>query len=833
MRSIVMHSLLLTGLVLMGLAACAQEPSPHFLGTVLPAPPQQSAAWTPPASTLPAAVLSCAKTFFAQGLADPRGCDYRAIEVAVGSCWTGDVGVVKTHGWVLPAAEGAAEQFAVCWSGLVYPVVKVGEAADARADGLAMAASEDARRAAYIREYPQSSYRHWEVAFTEQQAVSMAAILPLKALLLLRIGEEEAARKVWQSCYAGEDANRNKPESDPYLSLASDWGWALFDRTLCAHMRGDDHLALAGARLLTHIYPLIDAEVQRRGLETPDYGNRHLVSRSLSFLEELPELLADQERRAKVPHPADALPITPRRYPDAAKRIAALIDQFDEIQAVQMGQPGGVYLANAITKQVVGEGDAAVEPLLHCLETDTRLSRSVCFGRDFARAREIMGVRDAAYNALTEILHTNSFDSGVIGDNVTAHGPEERRRMVESIRRYWKRFGGIPLEERWYQTLKDDAALPAHWVQAANNIACPTDVTTEDGWISTPGRKPGEIPTLRGEVLRKKANPSVTELLSKRAHQLLERGNDPSLAGELTKDLTVWNPQGSAADVHQLFLSLLAQRDSQTQCSMTYLLGQLFDAREQYGAPGTLPDYAEWARTLMPNDSFATPKYVFKLMWRHPEQPDIARTAAWLFSDPHSPWVPLLGPSSVSYSSNLPRLLQSPLLSLAPFRSLVLRGLEDTGYAGKITVSPTGKRMDFSTDFGWSTGLGNAEGDVLKPAAGATIDVRICDMYSQYLSAVIGRTALRALLAAGVSASRGCRLRGVPAPLYPQLPVCPGDDRTVWLPAGRNCDALLPHARPSRDPAGGARGEGDFLTEHAGRAGDQTAGIPHAGLLGD
>ena len=55
------------------------------------------------------------------------------------------------------------------------------------------------------------------------------------------------------------------------------------------------------------------------------------------------------------------------------------------------------------------EGDRAVTPLIDCLESDTRLTRSVQFWRDFARHRQVLPVREAAFAALTEILKTTCF----------------------------------------------------------------------------------------------------------------------------------------------------------------------------------------------------------------------------------------------------------------------------------------------------------------------------------------------------------------------------------------------------------------------------------------
>ena len=73
---------------------------------------EQKAAWTAPKADVPADLVTATTRLFQQGLADPRGCDYRTISVGTGSCWSGDAGVAECHGWVLPAAEKTAQRFA-------------------------------------------------------------------------------------------------------------------------------------------------------------------------------------------------------------------------------------------------------------------------------------------------------------------------------------------------------------------------------------------------------------------------------------------------------------------------------------------------------------------------------------------------------------------------------------------------------------------------------------------------------------------------------------------------------------------------------------------------
>jgi hypothetical protein len=124
--------------------AVQQKITPNFAGESIPESPQQKIPWTPPQTQLPQNLISAAARLFEQGLADPRGLEYREIEVVVGAGWhTGFLG--KTHGWILPAA-GAPHRFAVCWNGLVYPVVSIGNEVDMRPDVEAAIKSDEELR---------------------------------------------------------------------------------------------------------------------------------------------------------------------------------------------------------------------------------------------------------------------------------------------------------------------------------------------------------------------------------------------------------------------------------------------------------------------------------------------------------------------------------------------------------------------------------------------------------------------------------------------------------------------------------------------------------------
>src|SRR5947209_6162181 len=88
---------LLCCLLTSGRESATTRPVP-FEGASLPEPPQQKVAWTAPQqTTLPERLIGAADLLFAHGMADPRGGEYRQIEVAVGNVWNGGGQTVATH----------------------------------------------------------------------------------------------------------------------------------------------------------------------------------------------------------------------------------------------------------------------------------------------------------------------------------------------------------------------------------------------------------------------------------------------------------------------------------------------------------------------------------------------------------------------------------------------------------------------------------------------------------------------------------------------------------------------------------------------------------------
>ena len=419
----------ISGLLLAALLASPAEPAgappavfPALAEPTLPAPPRQGAPWEPSAvpegaAELPAGVLDVARTLFAQGLADPRGCEYREITVVTGSAWGGAF-EADTRGWVLPSEDRQAPRFAVCWNGLVYPVLRVGAPADP-ADDVArtVAADAKARRAWFESHTPEQRenfpFRRWGLDADEGLEPARPSGVPV--CLLLRAGRGDLAARLAAMIPKGRAGSGADAAAAVYVRWAGDWLWSLFDRSIKAHGRGDDRLTLAGCRELARVHPLTEAEADRRGYKSNAYLVPDLPIEEqpiVGFLGQLSELTADAARRvAAGPAPATVPPKAPAalfgEVPAnlAAEPMPALIARLEDVRARKWGQPGGImWEGDAIVAALVAKGEPAVPALLDAWEQDDRLTRTVSFHRDFFRSRHVVPARTAAAVIVQAIL---------------------------------------------------------------------------------------------------------------------------------------------------------------------------------------------------------------------------------------------------------------------------------------------------------------------------------------------------------------------------------------------------------------------------------------------
>lgn len=377
---------------------------------------------------------------------------------------------------------------------------------------------------------------------------------------------------------------------------------------------------------------------------------------------------------------------------------------------------------------------------MKCLEEDTRLTRSVHFHRDFFHHRSILSVHEAAYVALSGILQTAFFGVAATGDNLTSHGPEGRKEVAANIRAYWDRYKHIPLEERWYLILADDKSPTGHWLQAAGNIVRPTNVTVLPGsmvftaTVTVPA-KPNEAPKLRGEVLRKKTNPSVTQLLIKRTEAFSKSGFGAGADSFASHDsckmvlhLARWDGPAALPSLERhmrLCRDRMAQEgdSSWTTTILARYMAQMTQARIQAKDPKALEEYADWIATTPPASLGSYVEQAFQPMWRHPDDPHVVKAAERLFDNPKSPWLP--------YRTLY--LLETPLLGLPAFRRALLSALADKSAAGTVTIGENG-RADVDTTVAWSSGTYADKLDSLTPKPGVRVSFRVCDLYAAELS---------------------------------------------------------------------------------------------------
>ncbi|MBN2383600.1 hypothetical protein JXQ70_12040 [bacterium] len=727
--------------------------SPRFEEEVIPVPPQQTRSWTAPQTSFPEVFISANSELFEQGLADPRGCEYREIEVVIGSCWRGDAGILTTHGWVLPRGGNSKYQFAVCWNGLVYPVVLVGGTTNLHNDVETFIELDKAMRAQRAKDHPIFPYSRFPEAIPERDSISHESIQPIKASLLIRLGEVDLAKKVWTTWFDGMRHNSNNDQNisdDPYLMLATDWTWALYDRAVCAHMRRDDNLARISARMLITIREIVEKTAADRGFERPyrSHQSEDETFPYFSYLTSVDSLFEDQERRAKK---SKILATT-----ESNRSIPALIEDLDQVNARQSGQPGGVDLGHdPRVVSLIKAGDDAIEPLLDCIEHDTRLTRSVHIWRDFKRQRSIIGVHEAAYIALSGILKTSFFDIASTGDDLTSRGQPGRKAIVAQIRAYYERFKNVPLEEQWYQLLATDNLPAKQWLQAAKNITQPTDVTTTPssmfggGWTALPNRKSVEKVVLRGAALRNVKYPSVSQLMIKRINELSVEEIESSSgmfnmhnACDMALALAKWDPETAVSVLkqlnercHQIFEKMWNSNGWTNQRLVNYMSKFAIILARQ-GDKKVLIDYVSWLRDRKPEDIDDVTSEAFKPIWKFPDDPALAENVDWLFNKSSSPWFPIINPNR-NTGMRAYELITSPLIATTAFRKHVLHFLKEKLVAGHLEVKED-ERIDIVIKNGWGTTATPYPGDPLVPEPGTKFNIRLCDVYADLISRLEG-----------------------------------------------------------------------------------------------
>ncbi|HWB61262.1 MAG TPA: hypothetical protein VG733_17405, partial [Chthoniobacteraceae bacterium] len=415
----------------------------------LPVPPMQGKPWTPPETKLSSVMVNSIKELFDQGMADPRGCEYREVEI---DPWGNGTQKLKVHAWVLPG-DGKT-RYAVGWNGRVNEVASVGDLVDLRKDFNA-----DTHGLGGFGIDPRWPV-HDFLILPQQRAT------PVKVALLLRLGEADLAEGVWNEGYKG---NGNMLANDPYSEMAREWLDAWYNAAIAAHLQGRDPLALSMFRALVPLKKSVLAASDAHGVTGLQPGQHYLDS-----LYQLDDLAADQERRAGEPQHTPALQAN---LPEGPGRIAALIRDLELVHGEQFMNPGETQLTvDPIVQALIKEGEPAVEPLIACLDEDPPRMTHTMFTRGMAGSGPVEYTYEPAYVILTAILKVTITVPEPQGTDPHRLPLEIRKALAAKFRDYWAANKNISAAERWFATLQNDNATPAEWLQAAENITQPVTV---------------------------------------------------------------------------------------------------------------------------------------------------------------------------------------------------------------------------------------------------------------------------------------------------------------------------------------------------------------------
>ncbi len=729
-----------------------------------PPPPRQADPWTPPATTLPRFLVSATAALCDQGLPDPRGCDYRSIRIAVVADSEGETREVATAGWLLPAGGPADDRarHAIAWDGLIYAVMGGAGPADLDRDVRRLVEAAPGRGEGAAQGQAQGfgfAGRRGMMGFAQPDRVLPETFDPIKVCLLFRAGRADLAEAAWASRFGPPSGAKVdlKPYGVSYLTLATDWTLARYARALGAHVGGDDAFALAELRGLAAFERAAEAHADRLGFERPTRGDSPGgLTPYFALLDRLPEVLADQERRA-------AERANPRPAPRGGSRdarISRLIRELDEVR-FRASDPQMAFAPRLrdlpAIEDLVAEGDAAIEPLLWAFRSDDRLTRSAGWFGSWTDANRgtrgiqgIQGVSELAHVALIAILKPDGTALPLYSRSRA--DAAERARVADSIEAYWKKNRDVTPADRWYRTLLDDDAGGSAWIEAAAKICQPaTPRPTTPAPRGGPGPRKSALVGVRplplgGEALRKGHEPTVTALLARRSATLLKEssGNEGDLGGPagLALSLAKWDPIAAGPtlrEVARVALLRYAGPGDHGRWQRPMLAGtiaRLTVARDEAGDPGALRDYADWIRTTSPVDIVEHGSFeALDPIARRPADPAIRAVAAWLFGDPGSPWNPIYGRPGSLGKFQLASSISSSLVENADFRAMLLRMLDDRTVIGRAEAGDNGA-ANVTIDGGGRMGHWMAK-DAVDPAPkGASAPLRLGDFYAWQLARI-------------------------------------------------------------------------------------------------
>lgn len=377
----------------------------------IPLPPKQGTPWEAPKSTrLPTSWIEATGELLKAGLADPRGCPYHEIDITFDYHLPKpypQAEVFTTHGWLLPD-----QKHAVCWSGWVYPISRVGEKVSLAQDVWKMMAKSPV------------NWRSWGSRFQfERWTLEKDRFLPIRVALLIVIGKTDLAEDHWGIWKVLLEKEETVHRENPLWLFAQDWLDSGKPAAIGAFRRRQDTLA---------------ASIINQSQAAADYLRPLLIevgfidpkrSDPLSYLGQMKRIAGDIRRRVNEdqPLPEDWLKLSLEDYVKNLEHTLGTVDYSGS----SSGSGDSFRAAERL-------GDPLVPLLIDCLEHDDRLTRADLASFDRYPGQRVLPVSGLSYVILTRILKTRQF-----GDDETYYDPmtvdkQARKEMADVIRAYWE-----------------------------------------------------------------------------------------------------------------------------------------------------------------------------------------------------------------------------------------------------------------------------------------------------------------------------------------------------------------------------------------------------------
>lgn len=705
----------------------------------LPVPPQQDAPWSmttkvpDPKGELKAAV----DAMFKLGIADPRGCAYHHLTVQE------DGKIHEARGWVLPASQDDTTRYAIGWNGLIYPVESIGKEADLAADVGIL------RKKGAFEEPPFDNFQ----AETLDKILSEFSATPrmMRAwaapYLLLRLGADitiyEGSDDTYDNPFAEKTPATEHPGYSTSLYLDADhWQLVSFARLI----RGDGVACvidkkdwLAAMRL--QAFDRVWAEVVKRIPDEED-GKRQLNSSWRS-------LLADSQRR-----------LSPSKVV-ADSEVSREIATWDELENWNRESPPATY------EKVVAAGTTAIAPLIDCLEHDLRWTRireddGMIHG-DGRVFLHFVRVRDIALRALNQILRFDVIETSLYDI------PAEDSWYVDAtarVKMICQTYGNSSGAELWYRILGDENAYIDDQFQAAMRIVRPRydvpDYLDGGPYLLHDSKALVDFidsaPSLEGEKLRARLDPSVMDLLQ-RAWRKSRMLTDKAIAEGVALSEFPCYPGASPSTIfdqsHELVLLILAwQRgnshvfkehydwlakalaeDRTARNINDYLVSTLCEetlvVRFWVDDKMAMPDYEKLFRS-----SFKFNRVPIDVMRVSPNVPGMDALAKEAFlgdkatlSFVHLPWKQHDSRETLIkhyFHDDQP----SPLLVLPSYRRALIEALQTKTKQGTLLVTEAGCSIKYDADAPEPTS--NTPAKPTLPGTGQL--VRLCDIVADLLT---------------------------------------------------------------------------------------------------